>query len=190
MLLAGDFNPGSRTEACLTTFKTYLSDSPIPVDNLGNSFTSINRNDPHDYVLPSFSMTNLMTATVFPSHSFPTGLVFDSRVYTPLSDVPPILSGDSSNAQHMAVMKDFSIPYLVTNYINNPAVPRPLLVLQSANVISWEGVSNVTYSVSASSDLTTANWRLLGTASSTNTHFSFTNASIGTAAQFYRVTQP
>ena len=40
VVLAGDFNTDSRTEACMTTLDTFLSDNPIPVDNLGNSDTS------------------------------------------------------------------------------------------------------------------------------------------------------
>jgi hypothetical protein len=41
---------------------------------------------------------------------FPNGLVFDSRVYSPLSDVSPVQFADSSICQHMAVLKDFLIP--------------------------------------------------------------------------------
>ena len=32
VIVAGDFNTGSRSEAAVTTFKTFLSDSPIPTD--------------------------------------------------------------------------------------------------------------------------------------------------------------
>ncbi len=88
IIVAGDMNTETRAEAAITTFTTYLSDSPIPVDNKGNSNTSANRDYPHDYVLPSFSMTNTLTSVVLPSNTFPNGLVFDSQVYTPLSDVP------------------------------------------------------------------------------------------------------
>src|SRR2546430_14380217 len=97
VVLAGDFNTDTRTESAMTTFGTYLSDKPIPTDAEvgGNSNTSANRNHPHDYVLPSFSFTNLMTNAVFTSHSFSNGLVFDSRVYISLSDVAPVLVGDS-----------------------------------------------------------------------------------------------
>ena len=123
IVVAGDFNTDSRTESTtMTTFDSYLSDNPVPADNNGNSNTSQNRNHPHDYVLPSFSLTNFETATVFPSHSFPNGLVFDSTVYTPLSDVPPVQFGDSTNAQHMAVMKDFSIPAGNDSGTNPPAI--------------------------------------------------------------------
>jgi PKD repeat protein len=114
IIVAGDMNTDTRSEAAITTFTTFLSDSPIPVDNLGNSNTSMNRNYPHDYVLPSFAMTNVLTSVVLPSNTFPNGLVFDSRVYTPLSDVPPVQWSDSSGAtngmQHMAVVKDFLVP--------------------------------------------------------------------------------
>lgn len=117
IIVAGDLNTDTRTEAAMTTFGTFLSDNPVPTDAEigGNSFTSINRNHPHDYVLPSFSFTNFMTTSVFPSHSFSKGLVFDSRVYTPLTDVAPVQFGDSSNAQHMAVLKDFKIVWPTTN---------------------------------------------------------------------------
>ena len=72
--MAGDFNTDTRTESTtMTAFDSYLSDHPVPADNNGNSDTSQNRNHPHDYVLPGFSLTNFETATVFPSHCFRTG---------------------------------------------------------------------------------------------------------------------
>ena len=44
-------------------------------------------------------------------HEFPSGLVFDSRVFTPLDKVPPVQLGDSGvqNMQHMAVVRDFRL---------------------------------------------------------------------------------
>ncbi len=116
IIIAGDFNTDTRTEAAITTFSALVSDTPIPTDTNavmgGNSDTSINRNHPHDYVLQSYTMTNTFTPVVLPSNTFPNGLVFDSRVYTPLSDVPPVQVGDSgaSGMQHMAVVKDYSVP--------------------------------------------------------------------------------
>jgi endonuclease/exonuclease/phosphatase family metal-dependent hydrolase len=142
IVVAGDFNTDSRTESCMTTFDSYLSDYPIPADNNGNSDTSENRDEPHDYVLPSFSFTNLETASIFPSHTFPNGLVFDSTVYTPLSDVPPIQFGDSTNAQHMAVLKDFLIS--ANGSITNP----PTITSQPQNQSVAAG-NSVTFSVTA-----------------------------------------
>ena len=146
IVVAGDFNTDSRVESpTMTTFDSYLSDSPIPDDGSGNSNTSGTRSKPHDYVLPSFSFTNLETATVFPSHSFVNGLVFDSTVYTPLSDVAPVQFGDSTNAQHMAVMKDFSIP---TGGTNAPTTNAPSITTQPQSKLVSPG-SNVTFSITA-----------------------------------------
>ncbi|MDR3459932.1 MAG: immunoglobulin domain-containing protein [Verrucomicrobiae bacterium] len=142
VVLAGDFNTDSRTESTtMTTCDSYLSDFPVPVDNLGNSFTSQNRNHPHDYVLPSFALTNFETATVLPSQAFPNGLVFDSTVYTPLSDVAPVQFADSTNAQHMAVMKDFSIPA-------GPATNPPAIAAQPSGQTNAVGTT-ISFSVTA-----------------------------------------
>lgn len=141
VVVAGDFNTDSRTESAMTTFKTFLSDNPVPADNNGNSDTSQNRNHPHDYVLPSFAFTNVETATVFPSHSFTNGLVFDSTVYTPLSDVAPVQFGDSTNAQHMAVMKDFSISF-------GPSTNPPSITAQPQGQTNAVG-STISFSVTA-----------------------------------------
>ena len=152
IVVAGDFNTDSRTESpAMTIFDSYLSDNPVPADNNGNSDTSLNRNHPHDYVLPSFSFTNLETASALPSQAFPGGLVFDSRVYTPLSDVTPVLFGDSSNAQHMAVIKDFLIPVTGTNPGALPFItvqPRDAAVVQGDDANFWvtaNSLSPLTY---------------------------------------------
>jgi hypothetical protein len=146
VVLAGDFNTDTRTEAAMGTFGTFLSDNPIPSDaeSGGNSNTSVNRNHPHDYVLPSFALTNYLTVSEFASHSFSQGLVFDSRVYTPLSDVVPVQFGDSSNAQHMAVLKDFQFGYSSTN----PPSDAPTITVQPQNQSIIQS-SNVTFSVTA-----------------------------------------
>jgi len=146
VVLAGDFNTDSRTESAMITFDSFLSDNPVPADNNGNSDTSQNRNHPHDYVLPSFSFTNVETASVFSSHSFPNGLVFDSTVYTPLTDVSPVQFGDSTNAQHMAVIKDF----LLAN--SGPDTNAPSIVTQPVDQTVPAG-SNVAFSVTATGAL-------------------------------------
>jgi endonuclease/exonuclease/phosphatase family metal-dependent hydrolase len=178
IVVAGDFNTDSRAESpTMTTFDSYLSDSPIPDDGNGNSNTSGTRSKPHDYVLPSFSLTNLETATVFPSHSFPNGLVFDSTVYAPLSDVAPVQLGDSTNAQHMAVMRDFSIP---TGGTNAPATNAPSITTQPQSQVVSPG-SNVTFSVTASGTAQLAyQWLFNGT----NISDATTNAYTLAGAQF------
>ena len=176
IVVAGDFNTDTRTESTtMTTFDSYLSDNPVPADNNGNSNTSENRNYPHDYVLPSFSFTNLETATVFPSHSFPNGLVFDSTVYTPLSDVAPVQFADSTNAQHMAVMKDFLIPAGNDSGTNPPAI-----VTQPQSQTNAVGAT-ITFSVGASGSGTLAcQWQFNGTniAGATANPFVLVNAQL------------
>jgi len=176
IVVAGDFNTDTRTESTtMTTFDSYLSDNPVPADNNGNSNTSENRNYPHDYVLPSFSFTNLETATVFPSHSFPNGLVFDSTIYTPLSDVPPVQFTDSTNAQHMAVMKDFLIPAG-----NDSGTNPPVIVTQPQSQTNAAGAT-ITFSVGASGSGTLAcQWQFNGTniAGATANPFVLVNAQL------------
>jgi endonuclease/exonuclease/phosphatase family metal-dependent hydrolase len=184
IVVAGDLNTDTRSEAAMTTFGSFLSDNPIPTDAEvgGNSNTSINRNHPHDYVLPSFSLTSLLTASVFLSHSFSNGLVFDSRVYAPLSDVAPVQFGDSSNAQHMAVLKDFKIVWVATN----GSTSAPAISLQPQSQIVPPG-SNVTFSVVAVGDVPLSyQWRFNGNSisSASNTSYSITNVQFSHAGNY------
>jgi PKD repeat protein/endonuclease/exonuclease/phosphatase family metal-dependent hydrolase len=176
IIVAGDFNTDTRTETAITTLSALVSDTPIPVDNLGNSDTSINRDHPHDYVLESYSMTNAFTAVVFPSNTFPNGLVFDSRVYTPLSDVPPVQFSDSDGAngmQHMAVVKDFAVPVQLASgalLAVSPAggfsslghVGGPFIPTNQTYDLSNSGNSNLTWIASNS-----ANWETLSSTAGT-----------------------
>ncbi len=186
IVIAGDFNTDTRTETCMTTFKTFLSDSNVPVDQSGEDNTNAGRTKPYDYVLPSLSLNTSQVATVIKSNSFSSGLVFDSRVYTNLSDVSPVVSTDSSavNMQHMGVAKDFKISYSVTNFVT---VTSPPVTLVTSNVIRWPGISNITYTVQKSSNLT--NWTNAASVTSTTTNFGFTNVTPGTNV-FYRVKYP
>ena len=43
VIVAGDFNTSDRSEPAITTFKTFLSDSPMPADNLGDQDTNEGR---------------------------------------------------------------------------------------------------------------------------------------------------
>ncbi len=123
VIVAGDFNTSSRGEACVSTFKTFLSDDPIPTDNNLNPNTSEPRSKPYDYVLPSLSLVSRLVPSVIGAQSF-NGLVFDSAVFTPLSAVAPVAAGDSHtlNMQHMAVIKDFSITVEGGGVTNPPAI--------------------------------------------------------------------
>jgi endonuclease/exonuclease/phosphatase family metal-dependent hydrolase len=145
LVIGGDFNTTSRGESAITTLASLCPDSPIPTDAVsgGDYDSNANRNKPYDYVLASHSLTNYQTNVVFASHSFPKGLVFDSRVYTPLSDVYPVVLGDSGQGQHMAILKDFSIPVSGSN-----APVAPIVSLQPQSQTIAVGVP-VTFTVSA-----------------------------------------
>ena len=113
LVIGGDLNSGTRTEACLTSFSAVVSvTAPFPADNLGNTNTSGSRSKPHDWVMPSPNLRSHATAVTIGTHSFANGLVVDSRVYSPISELSPVMTADSaaSNMQHMAVVEDFLMP--------------------------------------------------------------------------------
>src|SRR5262249_49536624 len=135
---------------------------------------------PYDYVLPSFAMTNTLTNVVFASHSFSNGLVFDSSVYTPLSDVSPVQSADSHMAQHMGVLKDFRITYAISNS------SAPSITSQPQNQTAPPG-SNATSTVSATGNAPLSYlWRFNGTdiGGATTTSYTRTNAQFADAGSY------
>ena len=62
--------------------------------------------------MPNPLLLSRMIPVSIGSASFPAGLVFDTRVFTPLTDVAPATATDSAatNMQHMAVVEDFLLP--------------------------------------------------------------------------------
>ncbi len=110
LVIGGDFNTGTRTEKCITTFSELVrTAAPWPVDQAGNGNTSAKRSSPLDWLLHNDALHPRLVPVQIGANQFPNGLVFDSRVYVPLSDVAPILQNDckATNMQHMAVVKDF-----------------------------------------------------------------------------------
>ena len=113
LVIGGDLNTGSVTEACLSTFSGVVSTvAPFPADQNGNSNTSAARSTLHDWVMANPQLRPRQTEVVIGASHYASGLVFDSRVFTPLAQVAPVLFGDSGavNMQHMAVAKDFLVP--------------------------------------------------------------------------------
>ncbi len=117
LVIGGDFNTNKRTDAALKKLKQWVvvgDDAQEPTDQAGVSGTNASRAKPYDALYVNEALRALQTRVVIPgardisAH----GLVFDSRVFTPLSAVSPILKGDSgaANMQHMAVIKDFALP--------------------------------------------------------------------------------
>ena len=118
LVIGGDFNTYSRTEPCLVGNGTLkglntvaVATGPYPVDMAGVSDTNAARANPYDWVMTDADLDAKRTPLAIGANSFPAGLVFDSRVYSPLADVAPVKANDSgaSNMQHMGVIKAFTI---------------------------------------------------------------------------------
>ncbi|RKG79828.1 endonuclease [Corallococcus exercitus] len=113
LAIGGDFNTDSRSEACFTTFKQVVNTaSPYPADKNGNGGTNAGRSKPYDHVLVDDDLRQFQVSTVIGNSTFAGGLVLDSRVYTPISEISPALSSDSGAAsmQHMGVVKTYVTP--------------------------------------------------------------------------------
>jgi endonuclease/exonuclease/phosphatase family metal-dependent hydrolase len=139
--LGGDFNTTSRTDAGINTLSSYFTtSSPWPADQLGNLNTNSGRSSPYDWVLADADLHAVRTSVILGANNFPNGLVFDSRVYSPLPS--PVLAGDSgaTNMQHMGVVRDFLIP---SN--SAPAVPS----IYSATTASGVAGQSFTYQIAA-----------------------------------------
>lgn len=113
LLLGGDLNTRTTDEPCFATLSPLIviSENP-PADSDGNIHTNSPRNRPYDWVLASPSLDNHSVPVKIAGHEFPHGLVFDTRVFTPLDRLPPVRMDDSAlkMMQHMAVVRDFLIP--------------------------------------------------------------------------------
>lgn len=112
LLVGGDFNTDSRTENCVSTLgQRTVTAGPHPQDQDGVTGTNASRSKPYDWVLASRCLQKDQVPVEIGAQQFDAGLVFDSRVYTPLTDVSPVLQSDSaaSQMQHMAVVKDFLV---------------------------------------------------------------------------------
>lgn len=156
IVVAGDFNTDNRGESAINTLTNgnFLRDTPIPADQVsgGDPDTNLNRNKPYDYVLPSSPFASRLTNVVIGAHAFPNGLVFDSRVYTNLADVVPVLLNDSANGQHMAVLKDFLIN-------SGNTTNAPLITAQPLDQTNSLGTT-VTFTVTATgTDPLSYQWR-------------------------------
>jgi len=113
LVIAGDFNSDSRTEAAITTLGQVVDiAAPFPADQGGDSDTNSTRSKPYDWVMLDADLKALQVPVTIGANSYAGGLVFDSRVYTPLADVTPVVLGDSGalNMQHMGVVKDVLLP--------------------------------------------------------------------------------
>lgn len=112
LVVGGDLNTRNITETALQTLGAVVNTRPpYPVDQDGDGDTNASRRRPYDWVFADVDLATYEIPVVIGDNTFPHGLVFDSRAYSPLSDVAPVRQTDSgaSNMQHMAVIKDFLI---------------------------------------------------------------------------------
>ena len=148
LVIGGDLNTGSRTEAAFSTLAEVVRTAgPHPADKNGNTNTNAGRNRPYDHVLVDNDLYAYQTPVVIGGSVFANGLVVDTRVYTPLSEIAPALSGDSaaSGMQHMAIIKDFLIPGDVATLALTAPNGGERWAAGSVQAITWtsSGVSQV-----------------------------------------------
>ncbi len=113
LVIGGDLNTRNITEVTLQTLGNVVNTRPpYPVDQDGDIDTNASRRRPYDWVFADGDLQAYEIPVVIGDNTFSHGLVFDSRVYSPLSDVEPVRRSDSNapNMQHMAVIRDFFIP--------------------------------------------------------------------------------
>ncbi|HEX7666319.1 MAG TPA: endonuclease/exonuclease/phosphatase family protein [Polyangiaceae bacterium] len=113
VVLGGDFNTATRDEDCLTTLGAVFDTSgPYPKDGDGNDNTNAPRNKPYDWVVVSPDLRQFQIPVTIGATDYDTGLVVDTRVYSPIEDIAPAMATDSAatNMQHMSVVKDFAVP--------------------------------------------------------------------------------
>lgn len=113
LVVGGDFNTTSRRSGAVRILSDIVDTrGPYPVDDRGDGDTNRNRNRPYDWVLANRRLDDLETSVQLRSEAFPNGLVVDTRIHSPLSDLSPARREDSraSSMQHMAVVRDFVFP--------------------------------------------------------------------------------
>ena len=113
LVVGGDFNTPVRTEACIMGLsEIVVTTAPYPADGAGNDNTRGPRSTPHDWLLADSDLAAFGLPVAIGQRGYVGGLVFDSRVFTPLSDVAPVQLMDSAaqNMQHMPVVRDFLVP--------------------------------------------------------------------------------
>lgn len=116
LLVGGDLNTSTdypEDEGCITSLgEVVVVAAPWPTDQAGKVGTNALRKLHLDWLLADSSLHELAIPVEIGANTFASGLVFDSRVYTPLADVSPVQLNDSgaSNMQHMGVVRDFYFP--------------------------------------------------------------------------------
>lgn len=109
VVLCGDLNVTSRESIALAELTRWFCDDHQPADQQDNKNTNANRTRPYDFVLPNPALARHHAPTVLGGQTFPAGLVFDSRLWSP-PPAPAEWEDSAHNLQHLPVMKTFHIP--------------------------------------------------------------------------------
>lgn len=113
VVVGGDLNTQNVHERCFGALDDVLViPAEPPADQAGNPGTNRNRSKPYDWVLANPALDARRAAVALAERRHERGLVVDTRVYAPLSDLPGVESGDSDadQMQHMAVVREFLLP--------------------------------------------------------------------------------
>jgi endonuclease/exonuclease/phosphatase family metal-dependent hydrolase len=122
VVLGGDFNLVSRTDAVITTLSPQVFEREAPVTSSGATTTNMNGQKNYDWVLNDADLEAYRVPTTFFTSSdelqsvgqnvFPTGLVFDCSEFPTFDRVAPAQSTDcrAPGMQHFAVVKDYAVP--------------------------------------------------------------------------------
>jgi hypothetical protein len=122
LMLGGDFNTANRNSEPIPTLLdeanwsgscwVTISDG-TPQDQNGDDDTNLNRSYNYDWLVPNTLLGARITPLDLGGDGGPYlgGIVFDSRVFTPLSAVAPILYGDTANGDqdHCPIVKSYDI---------------------------------------------------------------------------------
>ena len=123
VVLGGDFNTKDQSEPVIKLLSQGLVTTSVPLDINGRNGTNSNRRFQYDWVLASPQLHAMQIPVEFQTKQgsdqrrlrFPNGTVFDTRTL-PADILEPALVDDSGsfNMQHMAIVKDFAVPYCGT----------------------------------------------------------------------------
>ncbi len=113
LIIGGDFNTDNMGDQTFVRLKPVVEiPTKLPADASGQTGTNAKRKKPYDQLLADRDLQALRTPVAIGTARYENGLVFDTRVFNPLSAVAPAQRGDSGapSMQHMAVVRDFLIP--------------------------------------------------------------------------------
>ena len=180
LVIGGDFNTSTRSSEPIPTLLddanwtgscwVTISDG-TPQDKNGDSDTNVNRGSNYDWLIPNTLLGNEIMSLNLGGDGDPYtgGIVFDSRVFTPLSAVSPILYGDTANGDqdHCPAMKSYDI--LADSVSAGDVV---------INEIAWMGTTAsasdewIEFYNTTGSSIDIANWSIYGADNGVTLNFS------------------